>query len=160
MAFIPEKILKKRFWDKVSGPKGSGCWLWMGSKRNRGYGELHTGERTEPAHRLSYQWFVGPILEGMTIDHICRVTSCVNPDHLRMMRMVDNCRLGNRFTARTACHKGHEFTQENTYLFRGYRCCRTCKRAKDHLFHSRHRERILARKRQAWLASCGKAAGK
>src|ERR1700744_3050035 len=55
-----------------------GCWNWVGAKNNRGYGNY----RSKSAHRMSYEANSGEkIPEGMTIDHICRNTSCVNPDH-------------------------------------------------------------------------------
>src|SRR5690606_31575028 len=74
----------ERFWpkvDKTSSDKG--CWLWTASKTVDGYGQLRVGDRMAYAHRLSYTLLVGPILEGLMLDHICHDESCVNPRHLR-----------------------------------------------------------------------------
>ena len=74
----------QRFWAKVD--KTDGCWLWTATKI-KGYGsfQLSTTPRRQHAyaHRLAYEWLVGPIPQGMVIDHICHNPACVNPDHLR-----------------------------------------------------------------------------
>lgn len=154
--FIPREILEPRFWDKVT--KTRECWNWIGSTRYRGYGEFWTGNHTVPAHRVAYEWFVAPIPKGFTVDHICRNTGCVNPDHLRVMTLSDNCRLGNRYAFRKACSKGHLYTPETTIISKAYgsRECRLCKREKDLKYHYKHRDRILARKREAWRKAAGK----
>lgn len=58
-----------------------GCWIWQGSQRG-GYGYLVVRQKRLAAHRHVYETLVGPIAENLTIDHLCRVTLCVNPDHL------------------------------------------------------------------------------
>jgi hypothetical protein len=145
-----------RFWQKVN--KTDKCWLWVGAKRHGGYGDAWWNGRHYAAHRLSYSWLVGPIEEGMTLDHICRVTACVNPTHLRQMTMHDNARIGNRYAFRTACSKGHPYTPENTKISKAYnsRECRSCKRAVDRAYHQRHKEKILRRKREAWRKAAGR----
>lgn len=110
-----------------------GCWLWRGQKNAKGYGKfsawISPGYKGWIAHRLSYQLFIGPIPEGMTLDHECDVKACVNPLHLRPMTALEN-RLRGRFPLRerTHCLHGHEFTPDNTRLYRGARICRTCHR--------------------------------
>jgi hypothetical protein len=37
---------------------------------------------TIEAHTASYRLFVGSVPGGLELDHLCRVRSCVNPDHL------------------------------------------------------------------------------
>ena len=63
-----------------------GCWIWAGAKSGAGYG-LVRGPRplrkVSVAHRLSYEYHIGPIPIGMEIDHLCRHKACVNPDHLQ-----------------------------------------------------------------------------
>lgn len=58
------------------------CWLWLGRKNPKGYGQMTISKHQRSAHRVSYETFVGPIPEGMQIDHLCRVRHCVNPEHL------------------------------------------------------------------------------
>lgn len=70
------------------------CWIWTGSTIRSGYGRLmYRGEQVL-AHRRYYEHHVGPIPEGLTIDHLCRVRACVNPDHLEPVTNAENVRRG------------------------------------------------------------------
>lgn len=166
MSFSDEKAAKymERFLAKTT--KTNGCWLWHGATGSNGYGQMQFEMRRQQAHRVAYQLFIGPIPRNLTLDHICRRITCVNPYHVRPMTMAENSRIGNRFTARTACHQGHPYSPENTMLYRGYRICRTCKREKDRkcrlahltvykdrarLKYLRYRDKWLARNRQRYL---------
>jgi len=74
------------------------CWIWQGGVTRRGYGYFRiskTPSVQRDAHRVSYAIFHGEIPEGMTVDHICRNTRCVNPAHLRLLSLSDNTALGN-----------------------------------------------------------------
>lgn len=78
-----KRPLAERFWEKVD--KSGDCWEWLGS-RVWGYGQFHVSEpkRTSlKAHRFAYELAVGPIPEGLIIDHMCHNKGCVNPSHLR-----------------------------------------------------------------------------
>ena len=70
-----------RFWSKVN--KTDTCWLWMAGGNGSGYGKfyVHKGKRVY-AHRYSYEIHKGEIPKGYEVDHLCKVVSCVNPDHL------------------------------------------------------------------------------
>ncbi|GAA4237618.1 hypothetical protein GCM10022254_50190 [Actinomadura meridiana] len=75
---------------------------------------------------------VAEIPEGLTIDHLCRTTLCVRPDHLDPVpNRINNLRrnsLSALNARKTRCPQGHEYTLENTYLGRnGSRECRTYK---------------------------------
>jgi hypothetical protein len=129
----PARTLEERFMEKVEKTE-DGCWLWLASLDARGYGQFR---RPEPphiakAHRVSYELHVGPIPEGLTLDHLCRVRHCVNPDHLEPVTNRENILRGESFTAQQArqthCVRGHEFTPENTHVWRGHRGCRACDR--------------------------------
>ena len=120
----------------------SPCWLWTRAK-TKGYGTLWSNGKQIYAHR--YMWTVmrGPIPEGMELDHLCRVTACINPQHLEVVTHRENCLRGLSPTAeaarKTHCPQGHPYSPENTYA-RGYgRVCRTCnlqrKRDKWHELH-------------------------
>ena len=73
------------FWSKVD--KGEGCWTWTGYVADTGYGRprFRVGGKSYflRAHRLAYEFLVGPIPDGMILDHTCHNRTCVNPDHLR-----------------------------------------------------------------------------
>jgi HNH endonuclease len=64
------------------------CWRWTGDVSVRGYGRI----KRRAAHRVSYELFVGPIPAGMTIDHLCFNTRCVNPAHLEPVTAEENLR--------------------------------------------------------------------
>lgn len=100
------------------------CWIWTGSTRGvPAYGCIHVGgSHYESAHRWSYKHHVGPIPDGLTIDHLCRTPLCVNPAHLEPVTVQENIARSDSPPARngrkTHCQNGHEFTPENTYLNR------------------------------------------
>lgn len=79
-----------RFWAKVREDE-SGCWLWTAVLNNKGYGTISSRCRPIFAHRFSYELHSGePIPPGAEIDHICHVTHCVNPAHLRLATRKQN----------------------------------------------------------------------
>lgn len=110
------------------------CWLWMGAKDTGGYGLIgHQGRKCLKVHR-AYLAAIGlPVPEGMTVDHLCRVHACCNPDHLEVVTHRENVLRGVGPTAanaaKTHCIRGHEFTPENTYsppTRPHHRQCREC----------------------------------
>ena len=83
------------------------------------------------AHRIVYEALVGPIPEGMVLDHLCRNRPCASPAHLEPVDSRTNTLRGEGPTAKhaikTHCPRGREHTPENTYSYkRGGRQCRTC----------------------------------
>ena len=108
------------------------CWLWTAGKAPNGYGKCWLDGRTVGAHRAIYELLVGPIPEGLVIDHLCRVRHCVNPDHLEPVTQQENLLRGDTFQARnrakTHCPQGHPYDESNTRMFAGKRACRTCGR--------------------------------
>lgn len=68
------------------------CWLWQLYRNSKGYSRATFGDVRTPrfVHRISYEAFVGPIPEGLQIDHRCRVKACVNPEHLRPVTPEEN----------------------------------------------------------------------
>lgn len=78
------------------------CWLWTGAKNGPGYGMLKWWGDSEFVHRLSYECWNGPIPEGLVINHLCEVKSCLNPDHLEAVTNAEN----RAYSAGT-CKKGH-----------------------------------------------------
>lgn len=107
----------------------SGCWLWTGFVDRKGYGVIGVGGRKlSKAHRFSYERFVGPVPDGMQLDHLCRVRNCVNPSHLEPVTNRENVIRGNAARpAKTHCKNGHPY-KENLYLNpRGHRECMKCR---------------------------------
>lgn len=129
----PRVPLRERLEQRILvGP--SGCWL-VPTRHPDGYARIAeggTGGRMLMAHRVSYEYFVGPIPEGLTLDHLCRVHNCVNPEHLEPVTQRVNILRGFGAAAtnarKTHCPQGHEYTPENTYRDEGRRVCRICKR--------------------------------
>lgn len=126
----PRPSEDERFWSKIR--KTSGCWLWGGTENGRGYGFFPVGGKYVQAHRYAYEKLRGKIPAGLTIDHLCRVTLCVNPAHLEPVTQRVNTRRAQAANGRgwvvTHCPQGHEYTLENTYIEpKGSRSCRTCR---------------------------------
>lgn len=116
-----------RFWAKVD--KSGDCWEWTAFLTPDGYGRFGLDGAIVAAHRTAYELVVGPIPDGLQIDHLCRNRKCVNPDHLEPVTQLENARRGF-WATKTHCKHGHEFTPENTYIRpTGARQCRTCNRA-------------------------------
>lgn len=87
------------------------------------------------AHRYAYEHFIGPIPEGLQVDHLCRVRNCVNPDHLEAVTCRENVLRGDGVAAANArathCPQGHAYDEANTYTWtNGGRHCRACARIK------------------------------
>lgn len=120
-----------RFWRFVQ--KTDGCWLWTGGTNGK-YGQtsVSPGDGSTLhiyAHRLSYEMSVGPIPEGLTIDHLCRVPLCIRPDHLEAVTARENNLRGTSFAAQNArkthCPHGHLL---DGLRGNGRRYCKTCAR--------------------------------
>lgn len=144
--------LPERFWAKVAITE-QGCWRWSGTL-SKGYGRYSNGVRggrtrghgMARAHRHAYAVLVGPIGEGLTLDHSCHSRDadcpggltclhrrCVNPAHLEPMTNTENQRrspntLASLGAAKTHCPQGHPYDAENTLTSGGHRWCRACRR--------------------------------
>jgi hypothetical protein len=106
------------------------CWQWQGLKTENGYGSFSLRHKNYAAHRISYTALIGVIPDGLTLDHLCRNRSCVNPFHLEPVTIGENVRRGNagiHNSLKTHCKHGHEFISENTgKASSGGRFCITC----------------------------------
>ena len=121
--------LYQRFWAKVN--KTDTCWLWTAAAPN-GYGQIGAGGKTLRAHRVAYEMLVGPIPEGLQLDHLCRVTLCVNPNHLEPVTNRENVLRGESPLAKkarqTECLRGHPLSGANLYTYpNGNRRCKICR---------------------------------
>lgn len=129
-----------RFNEKVE--RTATCWLWVGGKSTAGYAAF-SADGINYGHRWAYVHFIGPIPEGMVLDHLCRVRHCVNPAHLEVVTNEENIARGEahlnaaRAAARlTHCPHGHPKNEKNTYrrynkkLGRWEVVCRPCRNAR------------------------------
>lgn len=131
-----------RFWSKVDmTPTIHGCWVWTAGVAAKGYGQFRLNGKMEKAHRVAYELSVGPIPEGLVIDHLCRNRACVNSDHLETVTAVENTRRGDTWklnAAKTRCPQGHPYDEANTYISRdGWRGCRICRRDQTRAYRAR-----------------------
>jgi len=116
------------------------CWEWTGVVTDNGYGRVWYKGNMRGAHRAVWELLVGPIPKDLTIDHLCRNRSCVNPDHLEPVTILENRQRSPLFL-KPACRNGHPFTTVNTYNHPGgWRACRTCLTAAQRRYQARQLE--------------------
>lgn len=131
------------------------CWLWTGSvSKQTGYGRFWC-DGPIGAHQWSYAYFRGVMSSSrITVDHTCRIRSCVNPDHLELVPQRINVERGIagtllserqllKYRNMTSCLRGHEYNDQNTrVVLRGrykIRKCRVCE-----LMHYHAKRRLKA----------------
>lgn len=105
------------------------CWIYLGPFNRTKSGAYYGRFGAENAHRISYRIHKGKIPKGLTIDHLCRNTVCVNPAHLEAVTLKENILRGESFSAinarKTFCKNGHPYDFKRK---RGDRECLTCKK--------------------------------
>jgi|SRR5271157_3784042 len=115
------------------------CWIWTGCVNDQGYGQIAVTVGVgivirRYTHIVSYETYVGPIPEGLELDHLCRTRRCANYKHLEPVTRRVNLLRGVGETAKnaakTSCIHGHPYTEENTYHRpdKNGRMCRACGR--------------------------------
>lgn len=84
----------ERFLSKVDRASALPCWKWKGAHdRRTKYGHVNVGgNTTTTAHRVAHELFIGPIPEGLVVDHLCSHPWCVNPTHLQAVTQAENLR--------------------------------------------------------------------
>jgi len=118
-------------------PLDTPCWMWTGRLDPRGRGRYGGAS----SYRVIYEKFIGPVPDGLELDHVCRTPACVNPDHLEPVTNVENMR--RHYMTVTHCKNGHPFDEANTYQRTerciGRRSCRACNREAVARYASRKR---------------------
>ncbi len=132
-----------RFWRYVdkNGPMhpvlGSRCWLWTGGKSQTPDGQFYGRFRGPGSKMVVPQRFSWELANGTTdaeaVDHLCRITLCVNPAHLEPTTDRENILRGQGFAARNAakthCPQGHPYDA----TWQGRRYCKVCRKARRRL---------------------------
>lgn len=113
----------------------SGCWLTPYALHESGYVKVGWSEggrkTTSLGHIVTYERVNGPVSPGLELDHLCRNKACVNPAHLEPVPTAENLLRSPVAPAavnrrKTHCPQGHRYDDENTYVFRSGRACKTC----------------------------------
>lgn len=142
----PRRTPEDRFWPKVDATGDS--WEWTAKLDNTGYGRFTVRRgKTIAAHRFAYEVLVGPIPEGLQLDHLCRRRNCLNPDHLEpVTAQINVLRSGvsKKRGARTHCRAGHPYSADNVVHVapspgrpEGGRTCRACARDAERRYRQR-----------------------
>jgi len=145
--------LPERFWDKVVTESVTDCWLWSGARNPKGYGHFGPGvsvpgSRSGLAHRVSYEALCGPIGVGLQLDHLCRVTRCVNPAHLEPVTPRENVLRSEGVAAfkasATHCPHDHAYSEDNRIQSQPGRSCRECGRRRNREYKARQRAKQIS----------------
>lgn len=136
------RVLSQHFEENVMCEVNSGCWLWIGSVDDNGYGMCYAnveGVILRRAHQVAYHLYRGIVAESLEIDHLCRTPSCCNPNHLEAVPHAVNIRrsptAAPALRARqTHCKRGHPLSGENLQMLKNGRRCRTCKNATNQVY--------------------------
>jgi hypothetical protein len=123
--------INERFWSYVDVQSDTECWNWLGGTVKGRYGKFKVNGKHVGAHRLAYELLVGDIPQGLELDHVCRNTLCVNPNHLEPVTHKVNVLRGFSFSAhqsrQTHCKRGHGLSGDNLYIRPdGHRSCKEC----------------------------------
>lgn len=145
----------KRFEARFDATDADACWPVQGKAAREGYAQLRVDRLRNvyiQAHRFAYQLYVGPIPDGLVLDHACHNRDlacpggdtcphrrCVNPAHLEPVTQRENIRRSSLTNGhKTHCTKGHPYDEENTFIRKnGKRGCRACRTVSSRRYHEK-----------------------
>jgi hypothetical protein len=120
-----------KFWQKAV--VRDGCWGWKDKPYSNGYPYLQVGRKGPKLRASRVSYFIKHGYWPTVVRHTCDNPICTNPDHLLDGTQLDNIndrrvrfRARNQNINKTHCVRGHEFTEENTYVSKKQRHCRKC----------------------------------
>lgn len=136
-----------RFWRYVDRRSPDECWPWIGVIQPRGYGIFGMNGKKVLAHRVAYELAIGPIPDGLQIDHVrargCTRRDCVNPGHLEPVTGQENNLRSTNVSAinaaKTHCPKGHPYDRVYKRKDGLERVCGTCARENLRRFRAKRR---------------------
>ena len=126
--------IKDRLYSKIH--KGPGCWIWKGHF-SRDHAQFKVSKK------LGSYYAIRLILLLEEIDpqnkHVlhkpeCGDSRCVNPSHVYLGEQSENMLdyvASDKFSPKTHCLRGHEYTPINTYYQKGKRSCKACRTARN-----------------------------
>jgi hypothetical protein len=138
---VPTPITE-RLWAKVDVRGLDECWPWTGRLVSDGYGQIDGQGVAQSVHRVAYEDKVGPIPDGLTIDHLCHSRAaeagtcpggpcehrrCCNPSHMEPVTHAQNVARSVP-SQKDRCKRGHDLTDPDNLKpnSRGARQCREC----------------------------------
>jgi len=133
-------------WKNVK--QTNSCWYWIGELNDKGYGRIQVNGERFSAHDFFYETFIGPIPNGLELDHTCRVRNCVNPSHLEPVTHSENVKRAWAIRIKNTpnCPHGHPYDKKNLYIFKqkktgkSWRMCRRCRANNQMRYRANHRK--------------------
>lgn len=139
---IIKRLLERTTFDDITG-----CLLYNGGKNTNGHCQIRVNGIFKLIHRISASIYLGFDIEDklFQINHKpeCPNKNCWNYNHLYIGTQSDNIQDAIRMEthnqiAKTHCPAGHPYNNENTYLYKGFRHCRTCRNERSKQSREKH----------------------
>lgn len=146
----PRRPIIDRLLERVT-VGDDGCWN-ASYLNDQGYGMVYSGghhSKLLRAHRVTYEHFIGPVPDGLVLDHLCRNRACCNPEHVEPVTQGENTQRGVQKTLQTHCKKGHLLERREGREGLKRRICPVCTRDAQRAYDARKRALRLQQKQSA-----------